>query len=330
MPPILFRVLAMAIPTLATAQSQPASTGSGQTYPAKPVRIVVGFVPGGGSDFIARLVSQKITEPLGRAVLIDNRPGAGGVIATEYVARQPADGYTLLLTSAGPNGIVPAMAAKISYDPLKDFDAITQVVNMPFMMAVHPSLPVKNVKELVTLARTRPGQLNYGSAGHGSTNHLVGEILNLAANIKLTHVPYKGVAAAMTDAIAGQIQIMSGDLVTLWPQAKTGKLRAIAVTSGKRSALTPAIPTIAESGVPGFDTSGWFGMVAPTGTPRAITERLHAEIVKGITAADARERLSAMGGDVVASSSADFTTFMRADHAKWARVVTAAGLRENP
>ena len=293
MPPILFRVLAMAIPTLATAQSQPASTGSGQTYPAKPVRIVVGFVPGGGSDFIARLVSQKITEPLGRAVLIDNRPGAGGVIATEYVARQPADGYTLLLTSAGPNGIVPAMAAKISYDPLKDFDAITQVVNMPFMMAVHPSLPVKNVKELVTLARTRPGQLNYGSAGHGSTNHLVGEILNLAANIKLTHVPYKGVAAAMTDAIAGQIQIMSGDLVTLWPQAKTGKLRAIAVTSGKRSALTPAIPTIAESGVPGFDTSGWFGMVAPTGTPRAITERLHAEIVKGITAADARERLSA-------------------------------------
>ena len=330
MPPILFRVLAMAIPTLATAQSQPASTGSGQTYPAKPVRIVVGFVPGGGSDFIARLVSQKITEPLGRAVLIDNRPGAGGVIATEYVARQPADGYTLLLTSAGPNGIVPAMAAKISYDPLKDFDAITQVVNMPFMMAVHPSLPVKNVKELVTLARTRPGQLNYGSAGHGSTNHLVGEILNLAANIKLTHVPYKGVAAAMTDAIAGQIQIMSGDLVTLWPQAKTGKLRAIAVTYGKRSALTPAIPTIAESGVPGFDTSGWFGMVAPTGTPRAITERLHAEIVKGITAADARERLSAMGGDVVASSSADFTAFMRADHAKWARVVTAAGLQENP
>ena len=330
MPPILFRVLDMAIPTLATAQSQPASTGSGQTYPAKPVRIVVGFVPGGGSDFIARLVSQKITEPLGRAVLIDNRPGAGGVIATEYVARQPADGYTLLLTSAGPNGIVPAMAAKISYDPLKDFDAITQVVNMPFMMAVHPSLPVKIVKELVTLARTRPGQLNYGSAGHGSTNHLVGEILNLAANIKLTHVPYKGVAAAMTDAIAGQIQIMSGDLVTLWPQAKTGKLRAIAVTSGKRSALTPAIPTIAESGVPGFDTSGWFGMVAPTGTPRAITERLHAEIVKGITAADARERLSAMGGDVVASSSADFTAFMRADHAKWARVVTAAGLRENP
>ncbi len=330
MPPILFRVLAMAIPTLATAQSQPASTGSGQTYPAKPVRIVVGFALGGGSDFIARLVSQKITEPLGRAVLIDNRPGAGGVIATEYVARQPADGYTLLLTSSGPNGIVPAMAAKISYDPLKDFDAITQVVNMPFMMAVHPSLPVKNVKELVTLARTRPGQLNYGSAGHGSTNHLVGEILNLAANIKLTHVPYKGVAAAMTDAIAGQIQIMSGDLVTLWPQAKTGKLRAIAVTSGKRSALTPAIPTIAESGVPGFDTSGWFGMVAPTGTPRAITERLHAEIVKGITAADARERLSAMGGDVVASSSADFTAFMRADHAKWARVVTAAGLRENP
>ncbi len=301
-----------------------------QSYPAKPVRIVVGFVPGGGSDFIARLVSQKITEPLGRSVLIDNRPGAGGVIATEYVARQPADGYTLLLTSAGPNGIAPAMTAKIAYDPLRDFDAITQVVNMPFMMAVHPSLPVKNVKELITLARTRPGQLNFGSAGHGSTNLLVGEILKMSAKIQLTHVPYKGVAAAMTDAISGQIQLMSGDLVTIWPQARNGKLRALAVTSAKRSSLTPEIPTIAETGVPGFDTSGWFGLVAPTGTPRAVIERLHTEIVKGITAADARERLSAIGGDVVASSSADFATFMRADHVKWAKVVAAVGLRDNP
>jgi tripartite-type tricarboxylate transporter receptor subunit TctC len=329
---IFYRASGVAAASLAIAHAhaQSAMTGSAGAYPAKPVRIVVGFVPGGGSDFIARLVAQKITEPLGRSVLIDNRPGAGGVIATEYVARQAADGYTLLLTSAGPNGIVPAMSAKITYDPLKDFDAITQVVNMPFMMAVHPSLPAKNVKELITLARARPGQLNYGSAGHGSTNHLVGEILKLYANIQLTHVPYKGVAAAMTDAIAGQIQIMSGDLVTIWPQAKTGKLRALAVTSAKRSTLTPTIPTIAESGVPGFDTSGWFGVVAPAGTPRAINERLHSEIVKGITAADARERLSAMGGDVVASSSADFAAFMRADHAKWAKVVVAAGLRESP
>ena len=324
MPPFSFSVIPMAVTllasTVALAQAQP--------YPTKPIRIVVGFVPGGGSDFIARLVAQKITEPLGRQVIIDNRPGAGGAIATEYVARQPADGYTLLLNSAGPNGILPAMLAKIAYEPLKDFDAITQVVNMPFLIVVHPSLPVKNIKELIALARAKPGQLNYGSAGHGSTNHLVNVQLGLAANISMTHVPYKGVAAAMTDVIAGNIQIMSGDLVTILPQAKTGKVRAIAVTSAKRSSLTPAIPTIAESGVPGYDTSGWFGMVAPANTPRAIAERLNGEMVKGITAPDARERLGAMGGEVVASSIADFTAFMRADYAKWAKVVAAAGLRE--
>lgn len=319
----LLLTAALVAPTLwsATVHAQP--------YPTKPIRIVVGFVPGGGSDFIARLVSQKITEPLGRAVIIDNRPGAGGVIATELVARAPADGYTLLLNSAGPNGILPAMTPKLPYDPLKDFDAITQVVSMPFMIAVHPSLPVKTVKDLIALARARPGQLNYGSAGHGSTNHLVNVMLGQAANINITHVPYKGVAAAMTDVIAGNIQIMSGDLLTIWPQAKNGKVRALAVTSLKRSALAPDVPTVSESGLPGYDTTGWFGVVAPAGTPRPIAERLNSEMVKGVTAPDARERLGAMGGEVVASSIADFTAFMRADHAKWAKVVAAAGLRES-
>jgi len=321
---ILSRTLAIAFATCAFSHAQ------SQPYPAKPIRLIAGFVPGGGSDFIARLVAQKITEPLGRTVIVENRPGAGGAIATEYVARSAADGYTLLLTSAGPNGILPAMLAKTPYDALKDFDAITQVVNMPFLMAVHPSLPVKNIKDLIALARARPGQLNYGSAGHGSTNHLVNVQLGLAANISITHVPYKGVAAAMTDVIAGNIQILSGDLVTILPQAKNGKVRAIAVTSAKRSPLVPDVPTVAESGVPGYDTSGWFGVVAPAGTPRAISERLNTEMVKGINAPDARERLSAMGGDVVGSSIADFTAFMRADHAKWAKVVAAAGLREKP
>lgn len=324
MPSMLFRVIPMAFTLLA------GTLAHAQPYPAKPIRLIVGFVPGGGSDFIARLVAQKITEPLGRAVIVENRPGAGGAIATEYVAKQPADGYTLLLNSAGPNGIIPAMSAKTAYDPLKDFDAITQVVSMPFLIAVHPSLPAKNIKELIALARARPGQLNYGSAGHGSTNHLVNVQLGLAANIQMIHVPYKGVAAAMTDVIAGHIQIMSGDLVTILPQAKNGKVRAIAVTSSKRSTLALLIPTVAESGVPGYDTTGWFGMVTPANTPRMIIERLNSEITKGITAADARERLGAMGGDVVASSTTDFAAFMRVDHAKWAKVVAAAGLREKP
>ena len=319
---ILFRLLTVA------ATSVMSTLTFAQAYPTKPVRIVVGFVPGGGSDFIARLVSQKITEPLGRTVIVENRPGAGGAIATEYVSRQPADGYTLLLNSAGPNGIIPAMSPKTPYDPIKDFDAITQVVSMPFLIAVHPSLPVRSIKDLITLARAQPGQLNYGSAGHGSTNHLVNVMLGLAANVTMTHVPYKGVVAAMTDVIAGNIQIMSGDLVTILPQAKNGKVRALAVTSAKRSGLVPEIPTVSESGVPGYDTVGWFGVVAPAGTPRSIIERLNSEMVKGISAADARERLRVLGGDVVASSVADFATFMRADHAKWGKVVLAAGLRD--
>ena len=305
-----------------------ATAANAQPYPTKPIRIIAGFVAGGGSDFIARIVAQKITEPLGRTVIVENRPGAGGAIATEYVAKQPADGYTLLLTSAGPNGILPAMSATLPYDALKDFDAITQVVSMPFLIAAHPALPVKTIKDLIALARARPGQLNYGSAGHGSTNHLVNVTLSLAANISMTHMPYKGVSAAMTDAIAGQIQILSGDLVTILPQAKTGKLRALAVTSAKRSSLVPAIPTVAESASPGFDTTGWFGMVAPAGTPRAILERLNNEMVKGVSSSDARERLSAMGGDVVANSIAEFSAFLRTDNAKWAKVVAAAGLRD--
>ncbi len=320
----LLRALALIACTFAAANA------GAQTYPAKQVRIVVGFVPGGGSDFIARLVAQKLTESFGRPVLVENRPGAGAAIATELVAKSPADGYTLLLNSAGPMGIVPALSPKTPYDALKDFDAITLVVIMPFVTTVHPSLPVKNMKELIALARARPGQLNFGSPGHGSTNHLSGEMLKLMAKIDLTHVPYKGVAAAMADAMAGQIQMLSGDLTTLLPQVKTGRLRAIAVTSAKRSSFAPEIPTYAESGVPGYDTSGWFGIAAPAGTPRAILERLNSDIVKSITTPESRERLGTLGGDVIANTTAEFTAFIRADHAKWAKLVAATGLRDKP
>jgi tripartite-type tricarboxylate transporter receptor subunit TctC len=302
---------------------------SAQPYPAKQVRIVVGFVPGGGSDFIARLVAQRLTESFGRPVIVENRPGAGGAIATELAAKLPADGYALLLASAGPFGILPALSAKTTYDAIKDFDPITLVVIMPFVTTVHPSLPVKNIKELIAVARARPGQLNFGSPGNGSTNHLSGEMLKLMAKINLVHVPYKGVSAAMTDVVAGQIQILSGDLTTLMPQVKSGRLRAIAVTSAKRSALVPELPTIAESGVPGYDASGWFGIVVPAGTPRAVVERLNSDIVKGITTAESRDRLGTLGGDVVGNTTAEFSAFIRADHAKWAKLVAATGLKEN-
>jgi tripartite-type tricarboxylate transporter receptor subunit TctC len=307
-----------------------ATVATAQPYPSKQIRIVVGFVPGGGSDFIARLISAKLTEAFARPVIVENRPGAGAVIATDFVAKAPADGYTLLLGSAGPFGIVPALNPKTPYDSQKDFDPITLVVIMPFVMTVHPSLPVKNVKDLITLAKTKPGQLNFGSPGHGSTNHLANEMLKLMTQIDLTHVPYKGVSAAMTDVIAGQIQILSGDLTTLLPPVKAGRLRAIAVTSAKRSSIAPEIPTIAESGVPGYDTSGWFGMVAPAGTPRAVIERLNTDMVKGITTPESRERLGTLGGDVVANTPAEFAAFIRTDHAKWAKLIAATGLKEKP
>ncbi len=307
-----------------------ATVATAQPYPSKQIRIVVGFVPGGGSDFIARLISAKLTEAFARPVIVENRPGAGAVIATDFVAKAPADGYTLLLGSAGPFGIVPALNPKTPYDSQKDFDPITLVVIMPFVMTVHPSLPVKNVKDLIALAKTKPGQLNFGSPGHGSTNHLANEMLKVMTKIDMTHVPYKGVSSAMTDVIAGQIQILSGDLTTLLPPAKAGRLRAIAVTSAKRSSIAPEIPTIAESGVPGYDTSGWFGMVAPAGTPRAVIERLNTDMVKGITTPESRERLGTLGGDVVANTPAEFAAFIRTDHAKWAKLIAATGLKDKP
>lgn len=312
------------------AQPQPAATSAALTYPAKPVRIIVGFVPGGGTDFIARLVSAKLTESFARPVLVENRPGAGAAIATELVAKSPADGYTLLIASAGPFGILPALSSKIAYDALRDFDPITLIVIMPFVTSVHPSLPVRNIKELIALARAKPGQLNFGSPGHGSTNHLSGEMLKMMAKINMVHVPYKGVAAALADVMAGQIQVLSGDLTTLMPQVKADRLRAIAVTSAKRSTMAPDIPTIAESGVPGYDTSGWFGIVAPTGTPRGVIERLHNEIAKGITTQESRLRLGTLGGDVIANSPAEFATYIANDHAKWAKLVAATGLKDKP
>jgi tripartite-type tricarboxylate transporter receptor subunit TctC len=290
--------------------------------------MIVPFAPGGGVDFTARLIGQKLGAALNQGVVSDNRAGAGGVIGTEIAAKAPADGYTLLLGSAGPLAILPGMMKGLQYDPVRDFAPVALVSSLPFLLVVHPALPVKTVAELVAYAKAKPGQLNYGTAGNGSTTHLATELFKSMAQIDLVHVPYKGVAPAVADLLGGQVQMMSGDLSTLMPQVRAGKLRALAVTGAKRSALAPELPTIAESGVAGFEASGWFGVLAPAATPRTLIAQLNTAIVKSLGDADTRERLAALGGDAGGGTPAEFAARIRDDLAKWGRLIKTLGLRD--
>jgi tripartite-type tricarboxylate transporter receptor subunit TctC len=296
-------------------------------YPTKPIRLIAPFAPGGGADFIARIAGQKLNVALGQPVVVDNRAGAGGAIGTELAAKSPGDGYTLLIGSAGPFTILPVISTRLPYDPLKDFAPVTLVSSFPFVLVVHPSLPIKSVQELIAYAKAKPGQLNFGSPGKGSTTHLAAELLKVLAKIDVVHVPYKGVAPAVADLLAGQTQFMSGDMSTVMPQVRAGKLRALALTGAKRSPLVPELPTIAEAGVPGYEASGWFGVIAPGATPRELVARLSAALLKGIMEADARERLAALGGEVVANTPAEFAARIRDDLAKWKKLVAAIGLK---
>jgi len=297
-----------------------------QTYPTKPVRFIVPFAAGGGSDLVARTVAQKLTEALGQTVVVDNRTGAAGSIGAELAAKSPPDGHTLLLGSNGPLAINPHLYPKLPYDAVRDFAPVALVTVMPFLFVTHPALPVRSVKDLIALAKSRPGQLNYGSPGNGSTTHLANELLKSMTGISVTHVPYKGVAPAATDLISGQTQMMSGDFSTLLPHVKSGRMHALAVTSERRSSLLPGMPTIAESGVPGYEASGWFGVLVPAGTPATIVERLNNTIAKGLAAADARERLGALGGEVASGSPEQFAAHVRRESAKWGKVIRAIGL----
>ncbi len=304
-----------------------ASGAHAQNYPSKPLRIIVPFAAGGGADLVARTVGAKLTESLGQPVLVDNRTGAAGTIGADIAAKAPPDGHTLLLGSNGPLAINPSLYAKLPYDASRDFAPVALVTVMPFLLVTHPSLPVKSLKDLVALAKAKPGELNYGSPGSGSSTHLANELLKSMTGISITHVPYKGVAPAAIDLISGQVQMMSGDLSTLLPHVKSGRMRALAVTSARRSTLLPHMPTVVESGVPGYDASGWFGVLVPAGTPMAVIERLHASIVKGVAAADARERLAALGGDVATGTPMDFAAHLKTEAAKWGKVIRALGLK---
>jgi len=303
------------------------AAAAAQSYPVKPVRLVVPFTPGGSTDILARLIGQKLGEAFGQQVIIDNRPGAGGNIGVELVARAAPDGYTLVMGHIGTFGVNPTLYAKLPYDPIKDFQPITLFAKVPNMMAVNPSLPAKSVQELIALAKAKPGALNYGSGGNGSAAHLASEYFKLMTKTDMQHIPYKGTAPAITDLIAGQLSLAITGVPPLLPHVKAGKLRALGVATAQRLPLLPELPTIAESGVPGYEATQWYGVLVPALTPRDTVARLHAEIVKALQRPEVRERLAAEAAEPVGNTPEQFQAFIKAEIARWAPVVKASGAR---
>jgi tripartite-type tricarboxylate transporter receptor subunit TctC len=266
-----------------------------QSYPVKPVRIVVGFAPGGATDIVGRLVAQKLSEATGQSFFVENRPGASATIAAELVARSAPDGYTLLIAATTSHSILPSLMAKLSYDPLRDYAPVSLLATSPLLLALHPSLPVRSVTDMIKLARARPGQLSFGAGGTGTPPHMAGELFKQMAGVDMLYVPYKGEAPAISDLIGGQISLIFSNVVAVLPQVQAGRLRGIAVTAANRLPTLPEYPTIAESGVPGFAVDSWFGLAAPAATPGETIARLNAETVRGMNQADVRDRLAGQG-----------------------------------
>ena len=300
--------------------------GSGEAYPARTVRVVIGLAPGGGTDIQARLFSQKLSENLGRPFVVENRAGAGGTIAYAQVAKSPPDGYTLLGVTSGYT-ITPAVYSKLPYDPLNDFAPISLVAQAPFLLLAHPSLPVRTVGDLLVLARTKPAMLDCGSAGHGSSTHMAFELFRTLAGVNIAHIPYKGTGPALIDAMAGQVHMLFGNVLSSMTHVKSGKLRALAVTTAKRSMVLPDLPTVSESGVPGYQNSTWFGLLAPAGTPAAVLSKLNAELVKTTQSPDIVERLAPDGGEPVGSTPEQFGRHLALEIARWRKVVKDAGIK---
>jgi tripartite-type tricarboxylate transporter receptor subunit TctC len=297
-----------------------------QDYPLKPVRIIVPFAPGGGTDLSARIIAQKLGENLAANFLVDNRPGAAGIVGTEMVARSKADGYALLVVSSS-HAINPAMYPKLPYDTAHDFAPVSLLLSGPALLVAHPSLPARNAKELIALAKARPGMLTFASAGHGTPPHMGGELFKSLAGIDITHIPYKGNGPAYTDLMAGQVSIMFPNIATAIQYVKTNRMRALGVGSRQRSAIAPEIPTIAESGLPGYEMSSWFGLLAPAGTPAAIVMRLQQEIARIFKQAEVREKLLAQGVEPVGGTPQEFAAFLNNETALWAKVIRSSGLK---
>ncbi len=311
--------------TVALAAAASFSAHAQQTYPIKPIRLLVGFAAGGPSDVGARTIAQKLNEKWGQPVIVDFRPGAAGNIATEMLAKSPADGYTLI-AAAFAHAVNPSLYSKLPFNAEKDFAPVLMFASIANLLVAHPSLPARSVKELIALAKSRPEQLTVGSAGSGTSSHLSGELLKMMGGIQLTHVPYKGLAPAHVDTIGGQLSLLFDGIVTGVPAAKSGRLRALGVTTAKRWQGAPDIPAIAEA-LPGFEVNSWYGLLAPVGTPRDIILRINSEVARSIKEPDARERFYSIGAEPLSNTPEEFGAFIQSEMAKWAKVVKAAGIK---
>lgn len=296
-----------------------------QNYPSKPVRVIAPSSPGSGVDIVSRLVAQKLGANLGQQVVVENRAGAGGNLGAEIAAKAAPDGYTLFMATPS-HAINPALYRKLNYDSIRDFAPVGLVMTGQYVLVAHPSLPAKSVKELIALARARPGQLNYASAGNGNATHLAGELLKSLARIDIVHVAYKGSGPALVDLISGQVHFMFPNLVNSLPHIAAGRLRALAVTGAKRATAAPHIPTLIEAGVPGYTVMSWYGLLAPAGTPQAVVGRLNSELVKVLRSPDVKERLAGQGADPAGGSPEEFSAFLKEEIAKWGKVVREAGI----
>jgi len=321
------RCLACAVAFVALGVGVALPAHAQEAYPTKPIRIVVPFPAAGTTDILARAVAQKLTETWGQSVIVDNRPGAAGNIGAELVAKAAPDGYTLLMGTVGTHAINASLYAKMPYDHVKDFTPIVLVAGVPNVLVVNPSLPVKTVAELVAYEKANPGKLNFASSGSGTSIHLSGELFKTSAGVQMTHVPYKGSAPAVTDLIGGQVQLMFDNLPSALPHIKAGKLRAIAVTSLVRAPALPDVPTIAESGYPGFEASSWFGLLAPAGTKPEIVAKINAEVRKWLATPEARDKLASQGANAAGGTPEDFARHIAAETAKWAKVVKQSGAK---
>ena len=311
----------------AIALASLAGMAQAQAWPSKPIKWVVPFAPGGTTDILARTVGEKLAVALGQPVIIENKPGAGGGVGAEFTAKSAPDGYTIMGGTISTHAINASLYKSLPYDPVKDFVAITLIARVPNMLVINPSVPAKDVKELIALLKANPGKYSFASSGNGTSQHLSGELFKSMSGTDMQHIPYKGSPPALQDVVGGQVAMTFDNITTALPLAKAGKLRALAVTTAKRSSVAPEVPTLAESGLPGFEVGSWQGVFAPAGTPPEIVKRLNAEIVKALNMPDVRDKLSGLGAEIVADSPEEFSALVKAEVAKWADVVKKSGAK---